>query len=261
MEALIVRIVKEIRRGENIDLYIAIVTAIALLILGIFGISNPSWIASINISVLILITVSLLGNRYRIENIQKKLSESSHGVFQEKFPEDFEESISQAQELWIVGINLGTTSSIYFKNFRRILESRRKIKILILEPNGVANSLGAARYDMQTSSQWHRIKILESITIFCRLKEKNPEFLEIRTIDYIPSFGFFGVDPESSKGTLYIEHYGYRLREGDLPRVVLRPKDSAWYVLFQEQLFTLWNDGNEWNHNVAETEAMIQNSP
>ena len=194
MKSQLLRILEEITRGENLDLYITILIAFILLILGFFGISNPDWIISINISVLILIVVSLLGNRYRIENIQRSISESSHGVFQEKFPEDFEQNISKARELWIVGINLGTTSSIYFRNFRNILESKRNMKVLILDPNGISNELGAARYDMQTSPQWHRTKILESLIIFCKLRQAYPSFLEIRTIDYVPSFGFFGID-------------------------------------------------------------------
>lgn len=68
-----------------------IITAILLLSLGVFGVSNPSWVSSINIAVLTLITISLLGNRYRIENIQQRITQSSHGVFQERFPDDFME--------------------------------------------------------------------------------------------------------------------------------------------------------------------------
>ena len=251
------RILNEIKRGENLDSYVAIVTAIFLLALGIFGISDPSWTASINIAVLALITVSLLGNRYRIENIDRKIAESGHGVFQEKFPPDFETTIYSAKELWVVGINLGTTSSLYYQGFRRSLESGRKVKILIVEPNGIANTLGANRVDMQASEQWHRRKILESISIFCRLKESYSNSIEIRTIDYLPSFGFFAVDPASSQGVLYVEHYGYRLK-GDLPRIVLKPRDGSWYSLFHEQLTVLWNDGNEWNYNTVETETMIR---
>ncbi len=253
-------LLKEIRRGENIELYLVLIAALSLIILDLFGLAKSDWVSSITIAILALLALSLLGNRHRLETINAQISKSIDKVFLKDFPENLNENILNAKELWIVGINLGTTSSTYYQFLKDGLYNDQKIKILIVDPNGIANKLGSMRHNDEYSETFHRATILKSLVLFTKLKEKKPSLLDIRTIDYLPSFGFFAVDPEAFNGAIYIEHYGFKLDEGDVPRIALKPKDEEWFILFQKQLFKLWNEGKDWDYNSKQTEEMISSA-
>lgn len=250
--AIVQQIWNELRAGENIDLYLTILAAIVLLLLDLLGIPISDWMFSINIAILALLAVSMLVNRYRLEKIGEKIEQSPTSVFLDNFPDDFEKKIFSTKELWVVGVNLGTTMPTLNRKFLGAIKRKISIKFLVVNPNSIANTLASNRliekvYDPAT----HRSVILQSLAIMTALKDEAPSRVEIRTINYVPSFGYFAADIETIDGALYLEHYGYKLTSGDKPRMVLRPKDDKWYKVFKEQLLTLWHEAEEWPNDVG----------
>ena len=255
------RILKTIRKdvwaGENIEIYLIVLFSIGLVILDILDIAKQEWIFSITMSIMAIVAISLLGNRRKIEKMAELINESPSAVFIKKYPDTVNRDFSEANELWLLGVNLASTSHTYFELFRENLHQGKKIKVLLVDPNGVANELCAYRNASGTSPEWHRREILRSLISLSLLKENSSENIEIRTIDYIPSFGFYGINLDSPSGVLYSEHYGFKLTQGDLPRLVLRPSDGEWYELFKSQLYIFWNAGKDWTYSSSETEKMI----
>lgn len=252
----LIRIGNELRSGENIELYSVVVASIFLVFLDLFGFANPNWIFSINITILAMLAVSLLGNRHRIEDIQRQLKQTSHDIFLERWPDElFKKSIFSASELFVVGVNLATTTNNYYDKFVDSLKAGRKINFLVVDPLGTANELGAVRIKRGMSASWHKATTIRSLVLMCKMNEQVTTGIEIKTINYIPSFGIFGVDVNTPKGILFIEHYGYKL-SSDKPRLVLTPRDGYWYELFREQLVALWNDGTEWKYSREESESI-----
>jgi hypothetical protein len=64
----------EIKRGENIDLYLTVVASIILVILNLTGFASQSLVAPLTLAVLGLLAISNLGNRYQIQSLIEKLS-------------------------------------------------------------------------------------------------------------------------------------------------------------------------------------------
>ena len=64
---------KDIRSGQNIDVYITVVIAIAVAIFGVIGIADLTIIASATLAILALVSVNLLSNRRENENIRELL--------------------------------------------------------------------------------------------------------------------------------------------------------------------------------------------
>ena len=192
-----------------------------------------------------------------LEELRKQFKQSPQTVFQKNYPSDVEKQIFAAKELWIVGANLGRTMISYTGPFQEMLRNQAKIKFLIIDPSEPANILATSRtrgkfYNLKT----HRLTILRSIAIMAMLREESPAQVDIRTIQYVPSFGYFAADIETSGGVLFLEHYGYKLGD-DIPKFVLRPQDEQWYELFKYQLLTLWENADEWKMNFQETEALL----
>lgn len=248
---------KDILTGENIEIYLIVALAIGLVILDVLGLAKQEWIFSIIMSVLAIVAISLLGNRRRIEKVAGLINQSPSTVFIRQYPDTVSKDFSEANELWLIGVNLASTSHLYFELFRENLRQGKTIKVLLVDPNGVANKLCALRYDSGISPQWHRREILRSLISLATLKEYSPDNMEIKVIDYIPSFGFYGVNLDSPNGVLYSEHYGFKVTQGDLPRLILRPSDGEWYEHFKTQLQTFWDAGKHWENSSSETEKMI----
>ncbi|MEM7535797.1 MAG: hypothetical protein AAF639_26700 [Chloroflexota bacterium] len=247
----------EIRKGENIELYLVIFASILLIGFNIFGGIQPEWILSLNITILALIAVSLLGNRHRLERIQQQVNQSPQTVFRRKYPDYVEERLAKAKELVVVGTSLIRTTNGYFDTFSESIQNGNHIKFLIVDSNGIACDLATYRMTTNIDVNWHRKTILHSIGLMCRLKEKSPSNVEIRTINYVPSFGLYGVDIDTQSGIFFTEHYGFKLKVGDKPKIVLRPEDGEWYQIFKTQIKVLWEHGIEWQYGVEETDNML----
>ena len=108
------RIWREIRSGENIDLYVTIVIAFVLVILSLFGFASSGVIASLTLAVLGLLAISNLVNRHRVEELIKQVAESAKGFFFDEFPADFKENFESAKEIWLVGVTLRGTLANYY---------------------------------------------------------------------------------------------------------------------------------------------------
>jgi len=83
---LLQRIWDDIQRSENIDLYATGVVALGLATLNIIGLAPQKWIAPLTLTILGLIAVSTLVNRYRVEGLMRKLTLSVDSVFLSEVP-------------------------------------------------------------------------------------------------------------------------------------------------------------------------------
>ena len=100
----------DIRQGENVDLYLTVLVALALVGMNIAGWAPDSWLAPITLAVLALLAVSSLGNRHRLERVLQ--AESTENLFLEEYPPDLRGDIRRAEELWLVGVSLTSTVTV-----------------------------------------------------------------------------------------------------------------------------------------------------
>lgn len=195
-------------------------------------------------AVLALIAISNLGNRNKLEQLleQKKIE----NIFMGKYPIDIDAQMRDANELWMIGINLHRT--LYANPWiGRKLKSNQKIMVLLLDPEGDALKHVVRRYaSLQTipdAEKSQQARIRESLETLSRLINKYPDCLEVRIIDYPLSFGSFAIDINSSKGKIYVEQYGFIPGgEHDVPKYRLEPKDGEWYELSKKQITDLWEN-------------------
>lgn len=136
---LLNRILSDIKCGENIDLYLTVPTAILVGILNLAGVLSPTLVAPLTLVVLGLITITILGSRYRVEQLADKLTPSAESIFKKKSPPTLEQDIENAFDLWLVGV-LG---SKHARDFYSIIEQKLKkghlIKILTIYSSRVSS--------------------------------------------------------------------------------------------------------------------------
>lgn len=125
------RIIEDIKRGENIDLYTTVLVAIILAILNIIGLASPVLLNSLSLTVLALITSAILGNRHRLEDIQDKLVQSSETGITDEYPEWRDEDIERATEIWWFGVH----ALAFLRRYRKVIEGKlrkgSKVRVLL----------------------------------------------------------------------------------------------------------------------------------
>lgn len=238
---------EDVKKGQNIDLYLAIIAAIVVTFLSLFGLAY-NLVAPINLVVLALLAFSILGNRNKLEQLLELTNQTSEGVLSEKFPSSLEDDIINSKDIWIFGVNLTRTTYSYYTHFEHKLRKGDTIKILLVEPDSVSSGLSAGRIYQPISEFEHNRIIKSTLKALCNLKTIAPDKLEIRTLNEPLSFGYYGININSPNGIIYLEYYSYKNKEGDtIPKMVLRTEDKRWFDFFSKQIHILWNNASEWN--------------
>lgn len=237
----------DIRRGENIDLYVAVPLAIGIAVISVMGVTSAKdLIAPITLVILSLLATSLVGNRHALKELSQKLTETADTFFLKDLPATFETDFERATELWIVGVSLTTIIRIHYSLIERKLRNGHVVKALLVHPEGAAVEMAEMRAYGHSTVERARNEVLNSLQDLCHLREVAPDKLEIRTIQNPLSHGIIAVDPENASGTIYIQTYPFRTEGGSRPKFVLRAKDGYWYDFFKMELRNLWDNGTEW---------------
>jgi len=220
------RIWIDVRRGENVELYITALIAIGLVILNLFGIVPQTFIEPLILTVLALLAISNLGNRYQMEEVKAKLSQSTETFFLEKYPPTLERDIERASELWLVSVSLTFVTRAYYSRIEQILKKGSIVRILLVHPEGPAVEMAESRAYGRPNVERARREILGSLDDYCSLKATNGDRLEIRTIRNPLGHSIIAVNPDTSSGILYIQNYPFKTAGGAMPVYVIRAKDG-----------------------------------
>lgn len=241
------RIVSDIRKGENIDLYFFAFAALTLAILNGLGLASKTLVESVTLALLGLLAAYSLGIRDRLSNISSKLT-GTNNLLYEELPSDLRDTvISNSKELFIIGISLSRTVATFYSQLEKKLKDGQKIKILVVDPNGEAAKLLPQRIYRPITNQRLSDKISDTLLLACSLYSKAPDQIEIRTIDFPIPFGCFASNIELSDGSIYVEYYSYKTTR-DLPCVVVSSrKDPHWYSVYKTEILNLWNAGQKWH--------------
>jgi len=239
---------EDIRHGENIDLYVAAPLAIAIAILGIFGITSSQLISSITLVILGLLATSLLTSRHSVKELSQKLTQTTGSIFFKELAEsNFETDFESAADLWLVGVSLTTIIKIHYSLIEKKLRAGHSIKALLVHPDGPAVEMAEMRAYGRPNVERTRNEIRNALQDLCDLGQVAPGRLEIRTIQHPLGHGVIAKDPETASGIIYIQNYPFKTEGGSRPKFVLRAKDGFWYDFFKRELYNLWENGSEWS--------------
>jgi len=238
------RVFEELKRGENIDLYVTVVVALIVAILNLFGIAPQNWLSSLNLAVLALLASAILGNRQRLEDIQENLTQTAESDISLDFPSELDSDLDRASEVWLMGVHVSSTLGHKYAVLESKLQEGATIHALIVDPDGAACAMAAARHPGRLFVERERALITASLNGLCDLKMIAPDKLEIRIIDNPLPYGGFMLNPGKSDGAIYLKRYSFQT--GLRPISVYRPKNRRWFDFIKSEINALWNHGTEW---------------
>ncbi|MFQ5632976.1 MAG: hypothetical protein ACE5I1_29760 [bacterium] len=243
---VLARVWDDIRRGENIDLYLTIILALGLVVFNLFGLASEKLVTQITLAVLGMLAIVMLGNRYRIDELLRKDARMQKNFFLEEFPATLMKDFEAASELWLVGVSLSRTIKSNYQRIERKLSQGTKFKVLVVHPGGVGVEMAVSRNYAHRSPEQKTNEIRTTLEYLSQLKQNAPDNLEIRTIQNPLGYGAVAANPGSASGVLYHENYCFRISSDAMPKYVIRPEDGKWYDFYIKELQMYWEAGVEW---------------
>ncbi len=245
----------EIKRGENIDLYVAVPTALVLAVLTALGAAPQQWVASITLLVLSLLAISLLGNRHRMEQLSQKLGQPLGAFLLSAFPPEYEGDFANCSDLWIVGVSSSNVIGRSYQVLEKKLRQGHSIYALLVNPSSAAVRMSEARSYVPHGVERDESSILgtgkdaiaKSLRQLSTLANLGSGRLQIRTMDYLPGHGMIAVNPNSASGRIYVKSYSFRNEGGSIPKFVLKASDGIWFDFYRQELINLWEAAEEWH--------------
>jgi len=236
----------DIRRGENIDLYVTVVSAILLAALNVIGLAPQNWLPPLNLALLALLAFSILGNRHRLESINRKLSQNLEDVLRKKWPEnELSAKTNKSKNILLIGVSLSRTIRTYLSILSENLQQGASIRVLLVDPNSPSAEIAANRLPESINIERTRNDIENTLITLESIKEKRGG-IEIRTINNPMSFGGILLDIDTPHGIMYLEYYSFKMTDEDIPKLILKPNDEFWYEHFASQAEKLWSNANNY---------------
>lgn len=242
----ITRLWRDFRKGESIDLVATILVSIVAIICDLFGFIPDTLITSLTLTVLLLISLTSIVNRHRVEDLTSIVSNKQNEFFGEEFPGTLKNHLETAAELWVIGISLSRTIKTYYSVFEQKLREGYYIRVLLVHPEGASVEMAATRYYARRDSSQKAIEIKNSLELLCELRNTTRGKIDIRTTMAPISHGVLAVNPNTASGVLYIENYPFRIVSESVPKYVLRAQDGRWYEFFKRESEILWDSGQNW---------------
>ena len=240
----------DLSRGRNADLYIAFVVAIAVAVLGVFGVVDGRILAASTLAVLAVMATSGLASRHEVEGVRAALNElaatESGNIPAERFLSPIQpardSNVATATQIGLVGVTLTRTIRDMLPILDRRLRAGARVRVLLIDVDSDANVEAVSRSKKAHAPDFYRNRVSSTVDLLRVLASSGPgeDALQIRLLPFVPTFGLCLTDSDDAHGQIYVEMYQHRTLEPN-PSFHLRAnRDGRWYALFAGQFETMW---------------------
>lgn len=249
---LLGKIWTDIRDVENYDLYLGLLAATIVILLDLLSVPMQGAMDSVTLAILALVTVGLLGNRWRLEQLQQATGARHPTLLDQDAGVDG--LFREAREIWLLGISRSTTIARQFPVLEEMLRRGGKIRVLIIDPLGNGPMLAGDRHYVPTDEDRCRAIIRRALSDLSCLRQfgTQADSLEVKTLDFVPSFGLTLFDPDTQHGAIQVILYNHAVETTPIvPQLLLSPHDHPWYRFYRKQMDTLWQRAAEYSWTIV----------
>jgi hypothetical protein len=238
---------RDLRSGENIDLYLTIVASLVLVGLNLLGLASDAWIAPLTLTVLALLAIGLLVTRHHISRQLRNLAlYTGTGLRPRANMASFRQEGKDATEIVVVGISLVSAVIPHLDYLEQKMQRGCKLRFLLLNPQ----SVGMQAYNLASNipNVQHDVEqTLNALAVLMQLEKTTKGKCEVRLSEVLLPVGISAFDPNKEGGFMNVEILGYKRHPGDRPHVLLiRARDEKWFDYFRSQYESIWKDSTPW---------------
>jgi hypothetical protein len=235
------RLVKQIIASESLDLYVLSLAALTLTAIGFSGDLSSGKLASAILAMLTLLALSQIRSRRHVSEIAASQAHNRFSIFKLNLPEGYQMPAS-ARSFLFIGWSMVRSVQTMRTDMRRLLESRGKVQVLLLDPSN-DELLRVAAGD-------RRDILLQKIEVTLReldsLRQRVGGDLEVRVSSFIPKICIHAFDPGLPSSVIYVQHYEYKSPGEEAPIFRLELRDGFWHNHFVAEAQRMWEDGLRW---------------
>jgi hypothetical protein len=246
------KVLQDLRDGRNLEIYLTLVVALALLVLDIFGIVTSEAVAAGILTTLVLLAFSTLTQREQMQDLMGVAEQALSG---QPSAEEFfwkknllsESDFEEASFVGIAGITLNRTIGTYYDILKSRLISGAHIQIITIDPVSEAPQQAVYRSGDIFEDTFFTVLLHPTINRLSSLvgSAASSSTLELGLLPFIPSFGLTLLDPDKPHGRIIVEIYQHK-SSAFHPTFELTPRrDKYWYTYFREQFDLLWESCGE----------------
>jgi len=234
---------QDIRRGENIDLYLTIIAAAVVSIFGLFDIVNINLIMSLILAILALLAFTSLQSRHQIENALAS-QKNAKFIFSERSPIPIER-LRRARTIDHNGITLVGTSNTLLGVFSHCIEKGGQVRLITVDANDIAMEVAAQRFVKHQDVERLRREAQHALDNFASVLERYPKAFKIKTLKAMPPFSLWILDAGTSFAEIWLGLYPFR--DQPEPWIQIFPHtDREMFEFLIRQFELMWSAGEEW---------------
>lgn len=239
------KLLDDVRRGENIDLYAAVLLAVTLALLTLLHIDVERFTAPLSLAIMALIAYSLLNIREFMRHVS--FGHPVEQVLRQDWADgDIRERLQKCNDLLLIGPILLRATKNFYAIYEERLKRGARMRVLLVNPDHVAADIIGTRPYSDVNVERTRSEIRASLQSWQHLSQGTGGRLELRVIDYPLSYGGFFFDTGEPNGSIYVRYYPYKMRDDTRPRLVLYPRDAYWFAFYCEEAAALWAAAVPW---------------
>ncbi len=148
-----------------------------------------------------------------------------------------------ARQIWMAGYTLSRTPRDYLGQEGRCLVAGGEVKLMILEAEQqLLEECVKRSHGVTTPDHWR--KRLDSTVSYAEALARTPGKtgrVQLGRLPYLPSFGFFIIDPYAEHGVIIVEIYHHQSADDNPTFTLYADRDGEWYKFFLQQFNTMWD--------------------
>lgn len=208
------------------------------------------------ITILCLIATSMLIERFfSLKKIEKNVKETNEFLklkegkasLDEIFTtrkelEPLESRLKYTKDVKITGASLFRLTTEYMNLFEDKANDGCNFKFILLNPNCISTELVAKNIVYEINDvKTYTSNINNTINSLQQLKNKYPDKIEIKTVEFLPAYSLLITDSEKESGIVRLELYTQQVPTRNRPQLVLmKNREPKWYNFFVNQFDKLW---------------------
>lgn len=240
------RVGQDVRHGDNIDLYVAVVAAVGVAILNVVGAASQALVASVTLAVLAVLATAAVVSRHRLEESVRSLKSEPVPCLRRRGDRPrFRQEGRDASAIVLAGISIVNALSTGFDFLETKVKAGCKLRFLLLHPDsdavGVWNQLNKfpnVRRDID-----HSLTVLRLLAGIAEMGQ-----CEVRLSPVFLPYSMAIYDGDAESGVIYIELHGYKIAVDERASLVMsRAADREWFDHFKRQYEALWAKSEVWD--------------
>lgn len=239
---------------RHLDLYLTVAAAVTLGALGALNIIDSGTLAGTTLATLGLLALTTLSGRLQLQALDASIAEltaATHDHLAETAPASraltaagggIGLDLDGARDVRLMGVTLSRTLRHHMDGLQRRLADGAFVRIALVEPGGAAVLEAARRSGMGDTPEIFEHRLRACADLLRRL-DPGPGWLEVRRLDFVPSYGLVAADPDRPHGRMRVEIYTHGPATSEPTLTLLADRDGRWFRHFAEEFERIWANG------------------